>query len=123
MSKNVLDVGNCGPDHATLQRFLEQHFDVIVHQADQLEDTLALLARQPIDLILVNRKLDIDYSDGTAVVAAIKQDKRFRTIPAMLITNYEEHQQAAMALGAELGFGKLQLQDPATRAKLAKFLA
>jgi hypothetical protein len=40
----------------------------------------------------------------------------------MLITNYPEHQQQAMELGAELGFGKLELNKPETHRQLAKFL-
>ena len=46
-----------------------------------------------------------------------------RSIPVMLVTNYPEHQQQAIAAGAEPGFGKAELASPATLAKLAKFLA
>ncbi len=72
MSKQVLDVGNCSPDHASLSRFLKKHFEVEIYQADQASDALEILARQQIDLILVNRKLDIDYSDGIDVIRKIK---------------------------------------------------
>ena len=40
----------------------------------------------------------------------------------MIVTNYAEHQAAAVAMGAEIGFGKLELQKSATLERLAKFL-
>ena len=41
----------------------------------------------------------------------------------MIVTNYEEHQQAAMELGAERGFGKLSLNDKQTIERLSQYLA
>jgi hypothetical protein len=40
----------------------------------------------------------------------------------MLITNYEEHQQAAMQAGALRGFGKAELSSPETAKRLAEAL-
>jgi len=40
----------------------------------------------------------------------------------MLITNYPDQQQVAVAAGAEYGFGKKELQTEQTRSRLAKFL-
>ena len=120
--KSILDVGNCGPDHSALGSMLRKHFDVELLKADQLSDTLALLERQSVDLILINRKLDIDYSDGIEILRYLKSNSNYASIPVMLITNYPEHQQQAMELGAELGFGKLELNKPETHQKLAKFL-
>ena len=70
----------------------------------------------------VNRKLDADYSDGIEVIRRIKTDPKLSQTPCMLVTNYPEHQQAAVAVGAEPGFGKLTYHEPATHEKLAKFL-
>ena len=123
MSKHVLDVGNCSPDRASLSRFLKKHFEVEVHQADQVTDALKVLAKEAIDLILVNRKLDIDYSDGLDVIRQIKSNPTYAAIPTMLITNYDEHQEAAMAIGAERGFGKLQYNEPSTLESLTRILA
>ena len=119
----VLDVGNCGPDHASIKRMLQSSFAAEVLQADQASDALELLARQSIRLVLINRKLDCDYSDGTRVLEQIKADPRFQSVPVMIVTNYAEHQAAAVALGAEYGFGKLELNSPVTHERLAKFLA
>jgi two-component system chemotaxis response regulator CheY len=122
MPKRVLDVGNCGPDHAALRRLLETTFHAELIQADGPTDALAILRQEPIDLILVNRKLDMDYSDGLEVIQQIKADAKLATLPCMLITNYPDQQQLAVAAGAEYGFGKKELHTPETRSRLAKFL-
>lgn len=122
MPKRVLDVGNCVPDHAAIRTMLERKFGAQVAQTDGPEDTLALLASEPFDLVLVNRKLDRDYSDGLPIIEAIKADPQLAKVPVMLITNYAEHQQTAVAAGAAYGFGKKQLYADETQARLAKIL-
>lgn len=118
----VLDVGNCVPDHASIKRMLASHFDVEVLQTHAGPDTLDLLRQRSVDLVLINRKLDCDYSEGTAILKQLKADPLLAKTPVMIVTNYAEHQDAAVAMGAERGFGKLELQDPATQQKLSKFL-
>lgn len=122
MSKRVLDVGNCGPDFGTLSRYLTTNFDCIVDQADGPEDALEKLRGGEYALVTINRKLDRDYSDGTEILKLIKADAVLKETPVMIVTNYADHQDAAVALGAERGFGKLEYKDPATKEKLAKFL-
>ncbi|AMV35515.1 response regulator PleD [Pirellula sp. SH-Sr6A] len=120
--KTVLDVGNCNPDHAAIRSMLSARYDVQVLRADALSDTLQILKKGGVDLVLINRKLDIDYSDGVEILKAIKADPDLSNIPVMIITNYPEHQEAAVALGAEYGFGKLQYQEMDTQERLSRFL-
>jgi CheY-like chemotaxis protein len=122
MTKRVLDVGNCVPDHAAIRGMLEKSFRAEVVQVDGLNDALAALRTEPFDLVVVNRKLDQDYSDGLEVIQTIKADAKLKAVPCMLITNYPDQQQAAVAAGAEYGFGKKELHTDQTRARLAKFL-
>jgi two-component system chemotaxis response regulator CheY len=75
------------------------------------------------DLVLVNRKLDVDYSDGLEVIRQIKSDPAIADVPVMLVTNYPEHQDAAVAAGAVRGFGKLEFEKPETRERIAAVLA
>jgi response regulator RpfG family c-di-GMP phosphodiesterase len=110
----VLDVGNCNPDHASISRLLTSSFNVQVLRADNAAQTMAILATEPVGLILVNRKIDEDYSDGIEIIKQLKAEPKFASIPVMLITNYEEHQEQAMELGAIRGFGKLSLSSPDT---------
>lgn len=123
--KRVMDIGNCGPDHASLKQLIEGNFDAVLVQSDKTEDALEKLVDGDGDfaLILVNRKLDCDYSDGIEVIRTIKDDARFGNIPVMMITNFAEHQQAAQAIGAVDGFGKNDVSSPTTVDQLCAYLA
>lgn len=120
--KNVLNVGQCLPDHSAIRHYLTANFDVSVDQAALPDDTLAALRRKRYDLVLINRKLDEDYSDGIEILHAIKQDAELRAIPVMLVTNYPEHQAASVAAGGVPGFGKDSLRSPATADLLRPYL-
>ncbi len=122
MSKRVLDVGNCGPDFSSIKRFLTDSFDCTVEQAHGPEDTLSALRAGSFDLVLINRKLDRDYSDGIEILRQIKSDPELKNTPVMLVTNYAEHQDAAVEAGAQRGFGKLELGKPETLKKLEPIL-
>jgi CheY-like chemotaxis protein len=122
MTKRVLDVGNCRYDHASIRTLLQNHFGVEVWQADGEDDTLTALQDDAWDLVLVNRVLDRDHTSGIDLIRKIKADKRGADIPIMLITNFEEHQQAAMDAGALRGFGKKGLSDPGTLQRLGGVL-
>ena len=123
MKKKVLDVGNCGPDFSSISEFLTSQLDCEMLQAHGPEDTLEILRAGQIDLVLVNRKLDRDYTDGIEIVKQIKADPELKGVPVMLITNFAEHQDAAEDAGAERGFGKLEFEKPETLERLKKVLA
>ncbi|MDV6029796.1 MAG: response regulator transcription factor [Phycisphaera sp. RhM] len=122
MTKTVVDCGNCGPDFHSIRQFVTSNFDAVVVQSHNAEETLKLLRQRDVALVTVNRKLDRDYSDGMEVVNAIKAEEDFADVPVMLVTNYEEHQQAAMEAGCVRGFGKLALRDPRTVELLQPYL-
>lgn len=122
MRKTLLDCGNCGPDFNSIRRMVTANFGASVIQSHGVEDTLEILRTRHIDLVTVNRKLDRDYSDGMEVVKAIKADPQVGSVPVMLITNYEEHQQSALAAGCVRGFGKLAIDEAATREAMEPYL-
>ncbi len=122
MSKRVLDVGQCNPDHATIRSYLTQNFECEVLRTHGYDDTLEQLRSGQFDLVLINRKLDADYTDGIEILRKIKADPAIAPVPVMLVTNYPEHQAAAIAEGAIHGFGKLEYQKPETRERLAAIL-
>jgi two-component system, chemotaxis family, chemotaxis protein CheY len=122
MPKRVLDVGQCGPDHSTIRRYLAANFDCDIVQTNLLADTMDALRGGHFDLVLINRKLDEDYSDGIEILRRIKANPATANVSVMLITNYEEHQDAAVAAGAVRGFGKLEFDQPATRERIAAAL-
>ncbi len=120
--KQVLDVGNCNPDHAAITALLNKHFDVAIDRAKLPADAMSQLKSKVYDLVLVNRKLDEDYSEGIEIIRQIKADVALQQVPAMLITNFAEHQDAAEAAGALRGFGKLEYAEAATLEKLKAVL-
>ncbi len=117
MAKRVLDVGQCGPDHNAITRLLKG-LGAEVAQAEGLTVALDQLRRQSFSLVLVNRKLDFDYSDGMEIIRAIKEDAELAQVPIMLVSNYPEYQQQAIAAGVIAGFGKAEIGRPETSEKL-----
>ena len=122
MSKRVLSVGQCGFDNQALTHFLTKHFDVELRTSDLAADTISTLQSNEFDLILINRKLDRDYSDGMDILKQLKSDPQHENIPVMLVSNFEDAQATAMDSGALLGFGKSQYGDPAVLERLRAVL-
>jgi CheY-like chemotaxis protein len=122
MTKHVLDVGQCQMDHGALRRLIEGEFAADVTLAHSAEQALAQLRSRQFDLVLVNRKLDADYSDGLEIIKLIKADPDLAGVNVMLVTNYAEHQEQAVAAGAAPGFGKSELTEPATIDRLKRYL-
>lgn len=122
MPKHVLSVGQCVPDSSSLTRFLTSHFDVKIDQADVENDTIEKLKSTEYDLVLINRKLDADYSDGIELIQKIKATSDVKQSPLMLVSNYPEYQEQAVEVGAVYGIGKDQYRDPQTAARLQPYL-
>ncbi len=122
ITKHVLDVGQCDPDHSSIRRMVESCGGKVT-RTHGMDDTLDALRKDPFALVLINRKLDADYSDGMEILKRIKSDDNLKKTPVMIVTNYPEHQQTAVAAGAELGFGKAELSRPETVERVKRFLA
>ena len=112
MTKKILDVGNCGFDHGNLQTFLARHFDVELTQAHSASEANRLVEMSRFELVLVNRKFDRDGDDGIELIRQLKGNAKLGATPVMLLSNYPEYQQQAVAAGAEPGFGKAELGSP-----------
>lgn len=121
--KRVLDVGNCNPDHAAIRRMLESSFHVSVDRAYVLDDAIEAVLKNDYALVLVNRHLDRDGTEGMEVIRRIKGDDRTKHIPVMLVSNYSDAQAAAVEAGAIRGFGKAGLNSDATLSRLGEILA
>ncbi|MCX8000411.1 MAG: response regulator [Leptospiraceae bacterium] len=122
MKKRIMSVGQCNADHQLIKNFLEKNFECDIVRIDSKEEALLELQRNNYDLVLVNRKLDIDYSDGILLIQTIKETETLKNIPVMLVSNYKEYQDEAVRLGAVYGFGKAELSKEETKEKIAKAL-
>ena len=120
--KTVLSIGQCRPDQAAISHYLTSHFGAKILTADLPADAYQMLKTHSVDLVLVNRMLDADGSDGMRILQQIREDETTGTVPVMLVSNFEEWQQKAVALGAKYGFGKAELNQSDTRQRLSAVL-
>ncbi len=118
----VLDVGQCTPDHFTISNLLSDHFDVKVDRAANVGEALAMMQRQKYRLVLVNRLIDEDGSDGMELIRNATADERLRETPLMLVSNYDDAQIQAVEAGGLRGFGKSQIGNRETIERLAELL-
>ena len=123
MSKRVLDVGNCSADHRAIARLITRQFGAEVFRAADWTDAARQLQSESFDLVLVNRQLNNDRSDGLEVIRRIKRDPELAHVPVMLVTNFPEFQQQAVQAGAVEGFGKQSLHADETVERLKPFLS
>lgn len=114
----VLDVGQCDPDHASIRRVVED-CGCSVKRIHTGEEAKQALQQGGVALVLVNRILDRDGSDGMAL---IRELLAIGGAPVMLVSNYPEYQQQAVAMGAQPGFGKASLREASTADLLKKVL-
>lgn len=122
MPKRLLEVGNCAADHRALSTLVERAFGAEIVRAHTAAEALASLRDGDFDLVVVNRVFDFDGDEGLALIRDVKSNPSLAAVPLMLITNYADHAQSAVNLGAVPGFGKRDLNLPATREKLGEFL-
>jgi len=116
--KQVVLVGHCGVDGMMLEESVRRALGAGVtlaraNTSDQLQRYVSSDS-----LMLVNRLLDgrFDAGDGIELIQNLSGQADPPT--AMLVSNYLDAQEQAMAAGAQRGFGKSDLDDPATLALL-----
>ena len=118
----VLDVGQCDFDHDNISRLLSEEFGADVKQAATGEEAFHIVRAGHYDLVLVNRILDANSTSGLELIQRLLSNEDTRATPTMLVSNYTEAQDVAVALGATRGFGKNTLTSPETRDLLASLL-
>jgi CheY-like chemotaxis protein len=106
----ILSVGQCGFDDAAIRVALEAGLSAEVERAGGLGECLERLRHGSVDLVLVNRKLDADGSDGVALIRSLRAAAPH--VPVMLVSNYADAQAQAVAAGALPGFGKGEIGTP-----------
>lgn len=122
MSRRVLNVGQCVPDHTRISQTLQQYFEVEIDCADTLEEAIQRTHESSYDLVLVNRLFDRDGTPGMDFVRQLKSNSATSEMPIMLVSNFAEAQQEAVEAGAVEGFGKAALSDEKTISILGAFL-
>jgi len=120
--KKVVLVGHCGADSSYLRiAVASAGAGVSVVAADDQEALTAAL-KNGVELVLVNRILDwgFDEEEGVALIARLRQTHP--QVKTMLVSNYAEAQQAAVAAGALPGFGKREIGSAKVKELLKSIL-
>lgn len=120
--RKLLIVGQCDFDYQRIRHIITKSYEIEVYRADSLDDALQSALDRQFDLIMINRLLDTDRSEGMAVLHELKSNPATENTPAMIISDYQETQDAAVAAGAKRGFGKASLDTPETFELLSVFL-
>lgn len=109
MSKKVALVGHCGPDGSYLRSAVSSAVRgtsvQMIDEADRLEKAL----NDGLDLVLMNRQLDWGFDTDEGVQLIRKLRLSHPNVKFMLVSNYPEAQQEAIAAGALPGFGKREI--------------
>lgn len=121
-SARLLDVGNCNPDHSMIRQMLTENFDVTIDRVMFVDEALEKLKANRYELVLFNRLVFDDGSEGIELLRRAKADPSLSGIPMMMISNFPEAQAASQAAGGVPGFGKATVQSPETLTLLSKYL-
>ena len=120
--KRVLNVGQCIPDNAGITQMLNANFNVEVEVAESHADAVRMASESDYDLVLLNRIYDATGTKGLDTLKTLKAEGATQSIPVMLVSNFQDAQEAAVAGGAEEGFGKAALNDSVTIERLRRVL-
>ncbi len=114
--RRVLLVGHCGFDGPQIARAVRAACPEVevkdVYSAGEVE------AAGADTLLLINRQLGYGFGADSGVELIAKLAAKPDAPACILISNYEDAQQAAVAAGARPGFGKSSLHDDRTRQRL-----
>lgn len=109
-NRKVALVGHCGPDSFLLVHAIRSAVPgVEVIKNTEEKDLWGSGA----ELLLVNRVLDGFYDDEKGL--RIIEEAASKGVPAMIISNYQEAQDAALAAGGVTGFGKTDVRSDKAR--------
>ncbi len=121
MTKKVLSVGQCNADNARINQLIKDNYAAEIELVDTHDEAIQVASQKQFDLILINRLLDTTGTSGLEVIREL-QSANEQPTATMLVSNYEDAQNEAVAAGAVAGFGKAALADPATVELLDKYL-
>ncbi|MCZ6654549.1 MAG: response regulator [Planctomycetota bacterium] len=121
-TKQVLNVGQCQPDHSSIREFIQAEFGAEVEYCADISAAMKRLCEQWFDLVLVNRIIDATLDEGSELIQQMKESEFLREVPVMMVSNFDSAQVAAADLGAVPGFGKARLEENETRELLRQYL-
>ena len=116
--KTVALVGHCGPDSSFLRMAVGSGLPgAKVVMADN-EKQLDAALDAGVDLLLFNRVLEFGFDErqGQALLERVRRDHP--GVATMMVSNYADAQEKAVAAGASPGFGKNDIGQPIVSQRL-----
>lgn len=112
MAKRVVLVGHCGADTAYLRIAVNGALKGASVVGVDDEASLNQQIAEGADLLLLNRQLDWGFKtdEGVELIRALRAEHP--NLRMMLVSNYEDAQEAALQAGALPGFGKRDIGSP-----------
>src|SRR5262245_5870920 len=95
----LLDVGNCNPDHSMIRQMLTENFEVTIDRVMFVDEAMEKLNSNRYDLVLFNRLVFDDGSEGIELLRRAKAESNLANTPMMMISNFPEAQAASQAAG------------------------
>jgi two-component system chemotaxis response regulator CheY len=121
--KKVVLVGHCGADSSYLRIAVSSvQTGISVVSVDD-EESLAAALTADAELILINRIIDWGFDDQAGVALIARLRRTHPNVKTMLVSNYPDAQQAAIAAGALPGFGKREIGSAKVKELLRSALA
>jgi CheY-like chemotaxis protein len=109
-------------DHSHIRRVLLRNFAVEVTPVHDPAEVPQRVQEGNVVLVLVNRIIDQDRTEGLDLVRDLQLRDTTRDVPVMLVSDREQAQAAAVAAGAVTGFGKSDLGNDRALASLRPYL-
>lgn len=118
-----MSVGQCMIDHPAISRLLNS-LGLEVEKIDTADEALRILKtkKNQYSMVLINRKLHVDNSEGMELLKKIKSDPEIKDTKVMIISNYKEVQEEALRWGAVYGFGKAELDKEETKKRILQHI-
>lgn len=101
---------------------LDRNFEVDIDRVMFVEEALEKMQSNKYALVMVNRLIFADSSEGIELIRQAKSNDDMQATPILMISNYEEAQERAMAAGAVRGFGKADIGKPSVINLLGSYL-
>jgi DNA-binding NtrC family response regulator len=96
--KNVLIAGPCYADTKKLKKILEEKFPIKCFEATKLDESLDILQKNKIHLVLISRILAGDKKQGLDILEFVKNNNPKTQV--IIMTSFPEVRKKAIELGA-----------------------
>jgi hypothetical protein len=107
--KKIALVGHCGPDSSYLRMTISKAVEGAKILSADDDGELSHVLGEGVDLLLFNRELGYGFSKTAGVDVIQELRSSNPKLKMMLVSNFPDAQEAAVAAGALPGFGKREI--------------